>query len=239
MRTRALGVFRLESNVRAYVAELIGTFALVFFGSVSVTVFVVILGLSAPAASIIGIALTHGLVLMVMVYALGPISGCHINPAVTVAMLAARKLEPNDGIAYIVAQLLGAGIAGVAHAALLPQGVSLAFGLTVPDPVSIQGSPFKAVILEAIFTFFLVLVMFGTAVSKKASPAASGIAIGMTLTAAILIGGPLTGASLNPARTFGPAIASGFYLNLWVYFVGPIAGALIASAVATFLSKED
>lgn len=214
---------------RQYLAELIGTFALVFFGSMSVTVFTIVLGAPNQSA-VIGIAFTHGLVVMTMVYAIGHVSGSHINPAVTISMLAAREIGLRDAVGYVVFQLLGAALAGYTHSIVLPQGVASNFGLTLPSP-AINNSELTALLVEAILTFFLLFVIFGTAVSAKAQQGFAGIAIGMTITLDILVGGSLTGASMNPARTLGPALASRVFTAHWVYWVGPIIGGLVASQI--------
>ena len=219
----------------AYVAELIGTFALVFFGSVSVTTFTAILGLSSPAASFLGIALAHGLILMVMVYALVNISGCHINPAITITAVALRKLDVDDGIAYLIAQVLGATLAGWAHALILPGvGKMVDFGAPIPSNV-IGQSAGVAVVVEAIITFFLMFSVYAVLYTEKVPAGASGVLIGMTLMVDILIAGPLTGGAANPALALGPALAAGSYQTLWIYFVGPIIGALLGGFAYQYL----
>jgi aquaporin-4 len=223
----------------AYVAEFIGTFALVFFGSVSVTVFIAVLGLGSPPSSFLGIALAHGLILMVMVYAIGSISGCHVNPAITVTAVALRKMEVDDGIAYIVAQVLGATVAGLLHWMILAGiGGSVQFGMPAPSNV-IDQSPGMAVLIEAIVTFFLMLSVYAVLYTGKVPAGASGVLVGMTLTADILIAGPLTGGAANPARALGPAIAAGTYGTLWIYFVGPIIGALLAGFTYQYLLLQQ
>jgi aquaporin-4 len=232
-------VFSMKMGRSAYVAEFIGTFALVFFGSVSVTVFGAILGFSSPAGSFVGIALAHGLILMIMVYAIGYISGCHINPAITITAVALRKLEVDDGIAYLLAQVLGATLAGWTHALILPAMGSLTnFGLPTPSP-AIGHNPITAIAVELIITFFLMFSVYAVLYTGKVPAGASGVLIGMTLTADILIAGPLTGAAANPARALGPAIAAGSYQTLWVYFVGPIIGALLAGFVYQYLLLQE
>lgn len=217
---------------RAYIAEFIGTFALVFFGSLSVTVFASnVLGLSSPAASVIGIAFAHGLILMVMVYAIGWISGCHVNPAITITAVALRRLDFDDGVGYLVAQVLGAVLAGWLHMFIQPYNGALThFGGVRPTP-AIGGSNIIALVVEIIITFFLMFSVYAFLYTGKVSQGASGVLIGMTYTADILIAWPLTGGAANPARALGPAIAAGDYLSLWVYWVGPIIGALIAGFV--------
>jgi MIP family channel proteins len=224
----------MKMGSQAYVAEFIGTFALVFFGSVSVTIFIPVLGLSSPAATFIGIALAHGAILMVMVYAIGSISGCHINPAITISSVALRKLEVDDGVAYLIAQVLGATLAGVVHMIILPGGALTKFGLPSPSPV-IGSSDGVAVIVEAIITFFLMFSVYAAAYTDKVPPGASGLLVGMTLLADVLIAGPLTGGAANPARWLGPAVASGTYQSFWVYWVGPIIGALLGGFAYQYL----
>jgi MIP family channel proteins len=224
-------VRRMKMGREAYVAEFIGTFALVFFGSVSVTVFAVVFGSSPPASSFLGIALTTGLILLVMVYAVGYISGCHVNPAVTITAVALRKLEVDDGVAYLVAQVLGATLAGWGHALILPQvGKLVNFGTPAPSNVVGQ-SPIGAVVVEAIIAFFLMFSYYAVLYTDRIPAGASGVLIGMTMAADVLIAGPLTGAAANPARALGPAIAAGSYQTLWVYFIGPIVGALLGGFV--------
>jgi len=214
---------------QAYVAEFIGTFALVFFGSMSVIIFLGnVLGLSSPAASFLSVALAHGIILMVMVYALVSISGCHINPAVTVTAVALRKMEASDGVAYILAQVFGAILAGIVDFIIQPgNGGLVNFGLPQPTPY-IGNSEAVAAFVELIITFFLMLSVYAVLYSGKVHPAASGLLIGMTYAADILIAGPLTGGAANPARWLGPAVASMDFNSFWVYWVGPILGALIA-----------
>lgn len=220
---------------QAYIAELIGTFILVFFGSVSVTVFLPVLGVSTPASSFLGIAFAYGLTLTAMVYAIGSISGCHVNPAITITAVALRKMEVDDGIAYLVAQVVGATLAGLAHKLIIPgNGALVRFGTPEPS-VAIGQSQILAVVVELIITFFLMFSVYPVLYTNKVPAGASGVLIGMTLTADILIAGPLTGGAANPARALGPAIAASAYGNLWVYFVGPILGALLAGFVYQYL----
>lgn len=220
-----------------YIAELIGTFALVFFGSMSVTVFTIVLGFPNQS-SVIGIAFTHGLVIMAMVYAVGHVSGGHINPAVTISMLITKNIGPRDAAGYVVFQLLGAILAGYAHSIILPQGAAGNYGLTLPTS-AINNNEFTALLVEIILTFFLLFVVFGTAVSAKAHQGFAGLNIGMTITLDILVGGGLTGASMNPARTFGPAVASRVFTAHWLYWAGPIIGGAAASLIYKYLFLRE
>jgi len=207
-------------------AEFVGTFALVLVGSLSVDV----------TNSVVGVAFAHGLTLLVMVYAVGPVSGCHINPAITIAMLSARRIPPREAAAYIVSQVIGGVLAGLLHAAITPWSQT-SFGLTLPSDL-IGRSEGLALLIEAVFTFFLAFVVYAVAVSGKSPSNVTGLAIGLTLAAAILASGPLTGASLNPARTLGPAVASGNFTAHWVYWLGPVVGAIVGVTAARTVSQE-
>ena len=175
------------------------------------------------------------MILMVMVYAIGYISGCHINPAITITAVALRKMEFTDGIAYILAQIFGAILAGAMDVVIQPgNGSNIKFGLPSPMP-PIGGSEFTAALVEAIITFFLMLSVYAVLYSGKVDPGASGLLIGMTLAADILIAAPLTGGAANPARWLGPAVASMDFDSAWVYWVGPIVGALLGGFTSEYL----
>ncbi|MFL5483374.1 MAG: MIP/aquaporin family protein [Gemmatimonadaceae bacterium] len=218
----------MRDSWRHFLAEFIGTFALVFVGSGAIMA----TRISQSSAALVEVALAHGLVLGVFVSALMRISG-HFNPAVTLGMLAARRIEVMMAALYIVAQVLGAVIAGYALKASFPDAVFVATrggGQTVA--LDITGG--QAFLLEAIATFFLVFVVFGTAVDLR-GPKIGGLAIGFTVAADILAIGPLTGASMNPARSFGPAVASGVYEAQLLYWVAPILGGVIAALLYEYL----
>lgn len=233
-RTHFRGRNRMESRFRSYLAEFVGTFALIFVGSLAAAVaFESRAGVNS-AGIVLG-ALAHGFILMVMIYALGSISGCHINPAVTIALAFLRKISITDAVLYITFQLGGAIVGSLLHAAVRAQG-DTNLGLPGVSPSIGDGSGF---LLEAITTFFLVIVIIGTVVSGKGPAGFHGLAIGMTLGASWLIAGSLTGAALNPARHFGPAVVTGDYGSIWVYWAGPIAGALVAAAIGWFLFLKD
>jgi aquaporin Z len=155
------------------------------------------------------------------------ISGGHLNPAVTAGMLAIRRIDPRTAILYILAQLLGAVLAAMALKALLPPGITKVLAIGTPA-LAANVTVGKAIATEAILTFFLMSAVLGTAVSPDA-PKIGGFGVGLTLLIGILFGGPLTGAALNPARAFGPALVSGQWISQGVYWVGPILGALVAA----------
>lgn len=214
------------------VAEAIGTFALIFVGVLSITG----AGIAgSPAqASLTSVALAHGFTIAVMVAALGAISGGHFNPAVTFGFVITGRMRATLGLVYWVAQLVGATVAAL----LLTE----TFGIPVvrtgtPDLAPAVGSG-TGTLIEAVATFFLVLVIFGTAVDRRAPVAVFPLAIGLTIALDIMAVGPLTGAAMNPARAFGPALASGQWSHHLVYWAGPLIGAVIAALVQNGLLME-
>ncbi|MCZ6727339.1 MAG: aquaporin [Acidobacteria bacterium] len=208
----------------ALIAELVGTFALIFVGAGAAAL---------GTGGLVGVALAHGLVVLSFVYAFGHISGTHINPAVTVGVWLAGKMDAGRAFSYIVFQIIG-GILGAMALRMVLGGTATGLGQTLPasslavGSTTISVSVGMAVVLEAILTFFWVNCVLNAAVSGKAGNLA-GLAIGMTLTLCILMGGPLTGASLNPARSIGPAVALGDFGSLWIYIAGPVLGAVVAA----------
>ncbi|MFI5209745.1 MAG: MIP/aquaporin family protein [Gemmatimonadales bacterium] len=205
---------------RRLLAEFIGTFALVFIGCGSV------LAESYGRYGLVGIALAHALVLSVMITALMSISGGNFNPAVTFGLLVARKTDGPTAAAYMVTQLVAGIIGAVGVKLVFPAGVVAASNLGAPTLA--PGLAFgQAVLLEAILTFFLVLAVFGTAVSKHA-PRVGGFGIGLVLLFDIIMGGGLTGAAMNPARAFGPALVAGRWTAQAVWWIGPLVGGAVA-----------
>jgi len=197
-------------NPRAYLAEAISTFALVFFGPLSVILAASVFGEGLTIESIIMISLGHGAAIAFMVYAFGHVSGAHINPAVTIPMMITRKIGIKDGIGYIVFQIIGAIIATGTLVALFPEiGKDVFWGAHGGPSELLGGSMMSAFIVEFILTFFLVTVIFMTAVHKKAPKSVYGAVIGGMIFLLHLVGVPLTGASMNPARSLSPAIFAG------------------------------
>lgn len=216
----------MNGLTKKYLAELVGTFILCFIGAgaiVSDTLF--------NGVGLLAIAVAHGLALSVAVSGTMNISGGHINPAVTIVMLVTGRISLGNATAYIVSQLIGAVVAGIAVMTIfqaIPGGgeAITTTGLGTPMPGS--GVSIGTVLLtEIVLTFMLTFAVFSTAVDSR-SPQIAGFGIGLTLAASILIGGPISGASLNPARTFGTGLIGGVWSMHWVYWVGPIVGALIA-----------
>lgn len=217
----------MRDALRHSAAEFIGTYALVFIGSA-----ILIVSRGGVNVNLVEIALAHGLILGVMVSATMRISG-HLNPAVTIGFLVTRRIAPLMAGVYIAAQLLGAMAAAYTLKSVFPAADFIAArggGQMVASGIT-SGS---AYMLEAVGAFFLVFVVFGTAVDPYAHRV-GGLAIGFTLSAVILGIGPLTGASVNPARSFGPAVASGIYEGQAIYWVGPILGGIVASLLYDLL----
>ncbi|MCY3975776.1 MAG: MIP family channel protein [Thaumarchaeota archaeon] len=223
-------------NGKAYLAESISTFALVFFGPLSIILTAVVFGKGLSIETIFVISLAHGAAIGLMVYSFGHISGAHINPAVTIPMIITKKIKISDGIGYIIFQIIGAIIASFSLKLLLPElGSKVNYGVQGGPSDLINNDAITGLSLEIIFTFFLVMVIFMTAVHKKAYTGFHGISIGGMIFLLHLIGIPLTGASMNPARTLGPALASGFWEFHWIYWVGPIVGGIIAGVIMNWI----
>ena len=227
-------------NMKKYAAEFIGTFSLVLFGCGSA----VIAGISGTGPSgigLLGIAIAFGFAVVAMAYAIGGISGCHINPAVTIGVLTAGKIGVKDAIGYIIAQCLGAILgAGILYLIVSGRpGFSMgewALGSNGWGEGYLGGYPLlSAFVIEAVMTFLFVFVILGTT-SKFGNGAMAGLAIGVTLMLIHLVTIPVTGTSVNPARSLGPAVFAGgkALSQLWLFFVAPIAGAIVAAVVWRF-----
>lgn len=216
----------------ALTAEAVGTFLFFFVGAGAV----VLNDHPSGGGGLVGVALAHGLVLAVLVSALGAVSGGHLNPAVTVAVRLAGKIEPMRAAAYIVAQLIGALGAGLALRWVFPESSWAPSNIGTPAlGAGIDVLP--AIAIEAVLTVVLVLAVLGTAVDVRA-PKIGGLAIGLAVAADILMGGPLTGAAMNPARWFGPAVASGAFDNWYVWWIGPLIGAFVAAVIYRYGLEE-
>jgi len=223
-------------NPRAWFAEAVATYCLVFFGPVSIGLAVVAFGTGLSIPAVVMISLAHGAAIGLMVYTFGHVSGAHINPAVTISMLVTKRINIKDGIAYIVFQIIGAIAAAATYKLILPDiGAKVNFGTQGGPSDLIHDSIASGFAVEAILTFFLVTVIFMTAVHKKAPAGMYGLAIGGMIFLIHLIGVPLTGASVNPARTFGPALISGYWNYDWMYWAAPITGAIIAGLLMNYI----
>jgi MIP family channel proteins len=211
--------------LRRSIAEAIATFALVFAGCGAIVTDATRDGVLGAG----GVAAVFGLVIMVMVYATGHLSGAHINPAVTIAFTATRHFPPRDAVAYISAQLAGA-TAGALLLLAVWSAKPAALGATVP---SLDAG--RALLYEIVLTAVLMFVIVAVATDTRAVGAAAAIAIGGAVALDALFGGPLTGASMNPARSFGPALAAGEWTDFWVYVLGPVAGAVLGAGAYQFI----
>jgi MIP family channel proteins len=219
-------------------AEFIGTFALIFFGAGSICMEQFQHGAGGPG--LLGIALAHGLAIGIMVTALGHVSGGHFNPAVSIGLWVTKRISTLDVILYWAAQLAGGIAAAYLLKTIVPEEAWRAVALGTPD-LARDFSRLNGMILEAVMTFFLVWVVFATAVDEKgAFNKIAGFAIGLTITLDILVGGPLTGAAMNPARALGPALAAGHWANHGIYWVGPLAGGFVAGLLydSLYLKKK-
>jgi MIP family channel proteins len=202
---------------RKFVAEFIGTFALMLFGGGAI-----LQQQMTQAVGVTGIAVAHGLAILIFIYAVGHISGGHFNPAVTFGFFVTGRMNIASMLLYWVAQIFGAIVAAWVLSMAYHNGAADAhLGAPVLDP-SVR--PVFGMILEGIAAFMLVMAVFGSAVDPRAPAGFAGLAIGLTVTANILMGGVLTGMAFNPARAFGPALVSGFWQDQWLYWVGPLLG---------------
>jgi MIP family channel proteins len=225
----------MAGHLRSYIVELIGTFMLVFFGAGAVCIDV----LTGGKLGWTGMALAYGLSAMAAGYAFSPISGGHFNPAVTVALLINRRISAVKSIFYVVSQLFGAALAAAALGSVLIQHPALSESSPYLGACDLSGIGFKAgTLLEAIGTFLLVSVFYGTQMDARGCVSAAPIAMGLVYTISALVLGPLTGAALNPARSFGPAAFTGHWSHAYVYWIGPITGALAAACLYEKLCLE-
>ena len=220
-----------EDWLKQAICEFIGPFALVFAGVGSI--------IATQGHDLVAIALAHGLAIGLIISAAGHISGGHYNPAVTIGFLATGRISVPKAVMYIVAQLLGALAAALILTQVYPDlgdfgrnnvGVNLG-ALTVGAGMT----PVNALIVEAVMTFFLMFVIYGVAVDGRTGKAIAGLAIGLTITMDILLGGPASGAAMNPARWFGPAVVQQAYGDWWVWWVGPIIGAVLAALLFNYV----
>lgn len=221
-------------NAKALVAEFIGTFGLIFVGVGSIAA----AQMAGAGSGLVGIALAHGLTIAVMVSATGAISGGHLNPAVTVGAWVGRKINSANALGYIVSQCLGAIVAAALIKLAMPETVLGAVGMGTPAVNTQAGvTTAMALVTEIILTFFLVFVVYGTAIDRRA-PKVGGLFIGLTITLDILIGGPISGAAMNPARHLGPSLLGGGLQNTWLYWAGPLAGGVLAGLVYHNILEE-
>jgi aquaporin TIP len=211
--------------LRRAVAELIGTFTLIFAGMGAIVVVL-------PDSNLLAVAFAHGLAIAIMVSAMGHISGGHFNPAITLGFLVTRRIAPSLAVIYWIAQLGGGVLGALALRATFPEGTNFDPGVPVLTGIN-AGS---GIALEAIMTFLLVWVVFATAVDPGGTfKSIAGLAIGLTITIDILVGGPLTGAAMNPARALGPELVFNVWDDWWVYIIGPSIGGVAAAVLYEWL----
>jgi aquaporin Z len=223
---------QMSMNIKAFVAELIGTLALCYIGILTIS------HLGDVPGGLVGIAFAHGLTIAVMVSATAAISGGHLNPAVTIALTLARKLSPVNAVGYIISQVIGAAAGSFLATMSSPMLSTKLLALGTPKP-GLGIEPSKAIVAEVVTTFFLIFVVYGTGVYRHA-PKVAGLFIGLTVTIGILAVGPISGGALNPARWLGPSIVANDFTNLSIYLVGPVIGGLLAGALwGYFLEKHE
>lgn len=213
--------------MRKYLAELIGTFAIVFCGTGAI----IINQETGGPITHVGIAITFGLIVMAMIYAFGNISGAHFNPAVSIAFAAIKKFPVRQLLPYIISQFTGAVLASLILKFLFPNNLSL--GTTIP-----AGSNTQSFVLEFILTFLLMLVIVNVAHGSKEQGMFAGLAISSVVLLEAMFAGPISGASMNPVRSFAPAIVSGNFEHLWLYLLAPILGAVAAVFTGKYLKQE-
>jgi aquaporin Z len=212
-------------NTKALIAEFIGTFTLIFIGVGSIAADYI----TGGKVGLTGIALAHGLAIAVMASATAAVSGGHLNPAVTISLWTAKKIDARNTFGYIIAQCLGGIAAAFLIKLAMPANALTAVGMGTPALG--QGiSPQMGLVTEIVLTFFLVFVVYGTAVDARA-PKCGALFIGLTVALDVLMGGPISGAAMNPARFLGPALLGGGMQNAWIYFVGPIVGGVLAAQI--------
>lgn len=214
--------------MKRYLAELLGTFTLVFCGTGAI----VINQQSGGAVTHVGIATTFGLVVMAMIYTFGSVSGAHLNPAVTLAFRWSGSIGSRDSVAYIGSQVAGALLASGVLWWLFPENERL--GATLP-----AGSAMQSFVLEVLLTFFLMLTILRTSGGDRETRSLAGIAIGGVVLLEAMFAGPVSGASMNPARSLSPAAVSGHWQHLWIYLSAPVLGALLAVPCSRFFDKNN
>jgi len=236
LRAEDLGI----KTLRAALAELIAVLLFVFIGAGTVVVTINVLGNELNAASLTAISLAHGLAIATMVAMTARISGGHVNPAVTFSMVVTGRMKLGPGLVYVAAQVIGAVIGALLLTCVLKDSFEGSLGAHGLNDAVLSGT-YSGVIVEAVLTFVLVFTVFATAVDRRGLGNVAPLAIGVAILIDHLVGVPLTGASMNPARSFGPALVAGEWDDHWVYWVGPLIGGGLAGLVYTFvfLNRPD
>lgn len=218
----------MQVNKKNYIAEVLGTFSMVFCGTAAMAINEVYSG----AVTHVGIGITWGFIVIAMIYAFGEISGAHFNPAVTIAFAYAKKFPWKEVPRYILSQLVGAIFASVLVWYLFPESETLGGTRTILVW-------HKAFVMEFLLTFFLMLVIINVSTGSKETGILAGIAIGGVVMLEALFAGPVTNASMNPARSFAPALVGGYWTNLWLYLIAPILGAIIAVISCKWVKADN
>ncbi|MFA7277387.1 MAG: MIP family channel protein [Candidatus Gracilibacteria bacterium] len=216
---------------KKYVAELLGTFMLIFAGAGSIMAYE-----ANGIPETLGVAIAHGLAIMIGVYAFGGISGAHMNPAVTIGLWVGKKIRTNDVPGYILAQLVGASLAALILKLMFIDTLAATLGIPALGP---GVSPLSGVIAEAVMTFLLVWTVYAVAVDgENKTGNMAGLVIGGVIALDIMVGGALTGGAMNPARWFGPALISNTWSHWYVYLAGPLVGSLLAATTSLFFMRK-
>ncbi|OHB68724.1 MAG: hypothetical protein A2W17_00545 [Planctomycetes bacterium RBG_16_41_13] len=225
-------------SFKKYIAEFLGTFTLVFIAAGAICTDYYLRKAGGVGIGVLGISIAYGLAIVSITYALSYISGAHINPAVTIACWITRRMNPNLAIKYIAAQIAGAALAGFVLKILFPEAIyTVHLGASaLGDGISVM----QGLVMEFIISFLLVLTIFGTAIDKRSFGSFSGLTIGLVVLFGVLIGSPISSGAMNPARAFGPAIASWQFANHYIWWVGPVLGGVAAAFFydAVFAEKE-
>lgn len=223
-----------DRGLAAYIAELVGTFFLVFFITSVVTLFVATGNQAQFGSDYAVVGLVHAFLLFGLIAIFGGVSGGHFNPAVTVAVAAVRRIDPIDALVYILAQLSGAVLGALlTKALLLDEGRAGHYGAVQVS--SLLGSKFQGFIVEGIGALVLVLAVLAVALGSRAKRDWAPLVIGTTLGFIVMVGGPLTGGSFNPARWFGPALVDNTWGGVWPYLLGPLVAAIVGAALFRFV----
>lgn len=222
---------------KKYFSEFLGTFILIFVGSGSVCANYLLTKAGQPGLGLLGIALSYGFAVVAIVYALGYVSGAHINPATTISLWVIKKIDGSTALMYIIFQLAGAAAGGFLVRLLFPAATAISFGAFSPAPGVFS---MQAILMEAILSFLLVFTIYATVIDKRATTALAGLAIGLVVVFDVIVGATVSGGAVTPSIAFGPAFASGNFANHHVYWIGHCFGAVVAGIVydLVFAEKE-
>jgi len=221
---------------KKYIAEFVGTFALVFVAAGAICADFYLRQAGGQGLGLLGDSIAYGVVVIAIIYATSYISGAHVNPAVTISFWITKRMEPNTAIMYIISQITGAILGGFALRVLFPDALNnVHLGTsTLAQGVSVE----RGVLMEFIISFLLIFTIYGTLVDRRSPPGFAGVAIGLVVLFGSMIGGTISGGAMNPARVFGPAIASNQFAHHYVWWIGPVLGGIAAGIVYDQLFAE-